>query len=103
MPKLKPGTIFPTDEEDKKIRNAATSDPDTMLLEDAEMKLVPLSKVIKSRRGRPVADNPKTRITIRHSPEVIEAFKATGYGWQTRMDIALRDWLKHHNPKEIKI
>lgn len=103
MPKLKPGTIFPTDEEDEKIRNAATSDPDTMLLENADMKLMSLEKVIKSRRGRPMADNPKTRITIRHSPEVVEAFKATGYGWQTRMDKVLKDWLKHHNPSDVKI
>nr|WP_033761791.1 BrnA antitoxin family protein [Pantoea agglomerans] len=103
MPRLKAGTIFPSDEEDKNIRDAVSSDPDTMLLEDADTKLVPLADVIKAKRGRPVADNPKTRITIRHSPEVVNAFKATGDGWQTRMDLALLDWLKDHNPEEIEI
>ncbi len=36
--------------------------------------------------------------TIRLSPEVVESFRATGSGWQTRMDAALKDWLKTHNP-----
>lgn len=36
--------------------------------------------------------------TIRLSPEVIDAFKATGAGRQTRIDAALKDWLKTHPP-----
>mgnify|MGYP003946476769 FL=1 len=28
--------------------------------------------------------------------DVLEAFKATGRGWQTRMTAALKDWLKSH-------
>ena len=35
---------------------------------------------------------------IRLSPEVMDAFKATGAGWQTRIDAALKDWLKRHPP-----
>jgi uncharacterized protein (DUF4415 family) len=31
------------------------------------------------------------------SPEVIDAFRATGKGWQTRMDEALKDWLREHS------
>jgi len=38
----------------------------------------------------------KQRITIRLSPEVVESFRATGSGWQTRVDVALKDWLKSH-------
>jgi uncharacterized protein (DUF4415 family) len=30
----------------------------------------------------------------RYSPDVLEAFKATGQGWQARMNDALREWLK---------
>jgi uncharacterized protein (DUF4415 family) len=48
------------------------------------------------RRGRPKADRTKKAVTIRYSPEVIEAFKATGRGWQTRIDNALKDWLREH-------
>jgi uncharacterized protein (DUF4415 family) len=40
----------------------------------------------------------KERITIRLSPEVVERFRATGEGWQTRVDAALLDWLKDHDP-----
>ena len=46
--------------------------------------------------GRPKAEVTKERITIRLSPEVVGAFRASGSGWQTRMDAALRDWLKDH-------
>lgn len=40
----------------------------------------------------------KERITIRLSPEVVQSFRATGEGWHTRVDAALRDWLKKHTP-----
>lgn len=48
------------------------------------------------RRGRPKAESPKLALTIRYDADVIEAFKATGKGWQTRMNAALKDWLKEH-------
>ena len=40
----------------------------------------------------------KERITIRLSREVDEQFRESGEGWQTRMDTALREWLKNHSP-----
>jgi uncharacterized protein (DUF4415 family) len=40
----------------------------------------------------------KERITIRLSRNVVRSFRATGEGWQTRVDVALQDWLKKHNP-----
>lgn len=40
----------------------------------------------------------KERITIRLSPDIVQAFRATGEGWQARLDAALRDWLKTHSP-----
>ena len=42
----------------------------------------------------------KERITIRLSPEVVQRFRATGDGWQTRVDAALQDWLKSHKPAQ---
>ena len=40
----------------------------------------------------------KERITIRLSREVVDQFRESGEGWQTRVDAALRDWLKNHSP-----
>jgi len=52
----------------------------------------------KRRVGRPALESTKISTTIRLSPEVIENFKAAGDGWQTRIDLALKDWIKNNNP-----
>ena len=44
-------------------------------------------------RGRPPCSNRKQSLTVRYDADVIAAFKATGSGWQTRMNDALREWL----------
>lgn len=38
----------------------------------------------------------KIALTLRYSPEVVDYFKETGEGWQTRIDEALKDWIKKH-------
>ena len=45
----------------------------------------------------------KERITIRLSPDVVETFRVTGNGWQTRVDAALRDWLQTHSPAHLAV
>jgi uncharacterized protein (DUF4415 family) len=47
-------------------------------------------------RGRPKADVTKVRVGIRLSPDVIDHFKASGDGWQTRIDAALRQFISEH-------
>jgi uncharacterized protein (DUF4415 family) len=47
------------------------------------------------RRGRP-AGSTKESTTIRIDHDVLEAFRSGGPGWQSRMNAALRDWLKNH-------
>jgi uncharacterized protein (DUF4415 family) len=44
-------------------------------------------------RGRPKAAVTKEHITIRQPPEVVARFRASGDGWQTRVDAALKEWL----------
>lgn len=47
-------------------------------------------------RGRPAGTrkgDTKQAVTVRYSPDVLEAFRATGPGWQARMNEALREWL----------
>ena len=39
---------------------------------------------------------PKVALTVRYSPEVVSYFKATGDGWQTRMNDALRAYVEQH-------
>ena len=86
MPALKPGIIFPTPEENDAINAGIAADPDTFELTD--------EWVAKARRvGRPVSETPKIKRSIRFSAEVISYFRATGKGWQTRMDHALKEWI----------
>lgn len=51
----------------------------------------------RKRRGRP-AGAQKELTTIRIDRDILAAFRAGGSGWQTRMNAALRDWLKTHSP-----
>ncbi len=41
-------------------------------------------------RGRPKSAAPKVSTTLRLDPEVLDAFKSSGPGWQSRMNEALR-------------
>ena len=55
----------------------------------------------KKLRGRPVGSvskSPKKLTTIRLSAQVLDTFKAAGAGWQTKIDLALKDWLLTHQP-----
>jgi len=45
------------------------------------------------RRGRPAGTSKKTQTTMRISNEVLRYFRATGRGWQTRMDEALKQYV----------
>jgi uncharacterized protein (DUF4415 family) len=54
----------------------------------------------KKRQGQrdPQRSPTKLPVTVRYSPEVITYFKATGAGWQTRMNDELREWVAHQQP-----
>lgn len=44
-----------------------------------------LASAVVNKGGRPRASNPRKLITIRLPADVIDAWRATGPGWQTRM------------------
>jgi uncharacterized protein (DUF4415 family) len=44
-----------------------------------------LSRAVVNKGGRPRSPNPRKQLTLRLPPEVIERWRATGPGWQTRM------------------
>lgn len=94
MPKLKPGTIIPTPEEGAVITAAAMSDPDSVPLTDVEWEAAkPLARI-----GRPPSSRPlKVPTTIRFDPDVLAALKASGKGWQTRVNEAMREWVRSHS------
>jgi len=47
----------------------------------------------RARRG-PQKRPAKVAVTVRYSPEVVDWFRATGDGWQTRMDEVLKEWVR---------
>jgi uncharacterized protein (DUF4415 family) len=61
------------------------------LLGDAAAK-----EMLKPRRGRPPAVQTKEHVNIRLDADVVQSFRRTGAGWQTRLNNALRDWLRSH-------
>jgi uncharacterized protein (DUF4415 family) len=53
---------------------------------------------VAKRRARGHAVKPKkVSVTVRFSPEVIDYFRGTGDGWQTRMDDALKRYVVRHS------
>jgi len=91
MQKHRKALIVPTAEEDAVINAGIAADPDTYELSDDEIKTL-------RRMGRPRSDRPKISVTVRYDQDVIDAFKSSGDGWQTRMNAALKDWLRTHKP-----
>ncbi|MGY2053246.1 BrnA antitoxin family protein [Methylobacterium sp. JK268] len=50
-----------------------------------------LAAAFRSRGGRPASDAKRVPISLRVDPDVLAAFKATGPGWQTRMNEVLAE------------
>jgi uncharacterized protein (DUF4415 family) len=48
------------------------------------------------KRGRPPLPQTKEHVSIRLDADVVQSFRRTGAGWQTRLNDALRDWLRTH-------
>ncbi len=47
-----------------------------------------------TRRGRPRLDSPKRQITLRLDSDIIDRFRQTGPGWQSRINDVLRKAVK---------
>ena len=84
----RPAIKMPTLAEDRAITAAAKADPDAQPLTAKQLKaMVPL----RALRGRPKSENTKLLVSVRYTREVVEYFKSTGEGWQSRMDEVLRN------------
>lgn len=108
MPKLKPTTVLPTPEENAAINAGIAADPDNpewttqdfataKPASEALPATVYTALLAKRPRGRPPADETKVFNAIRLDADLLQAFKATGKGWQTRMNTALRQYLAEHS------
>jgi uncharacterized protein (DUF4415 family) len=53
-------------------------------------KVIRRARGTLTRPGRPPTENPKKQVTLRLDPDVIEKFRATGKGWQSRINAELR-------------
>ena len=81
-------------EEDAAITAAAMSDPDAIPFTDEEWEQI--KPLVRRGLGRPPGSGSKSQVTLRIDREVLEKFKTTGAGWQTRMNEVLRQWAKRH-------
>ncbi len=70
---------------DDQFRRAAIYDGD---------RLIRPANGTLTKPGRPKSADPKRQVTLRLDSVVIEGFRATGPGWQSRINDALRKVLK---------
>ena len=86
----RPAIKMPTLAEDRAITAAAKADADAQPLTAKQLKaMVPL----RALRGRPKSENTKLLLSVRYTREVVEYFKSTGEGWQSRMDEVLHNYV----------
>lgn len=62
-----------------RVRREANKDPEAVAMNRK------IGELIARKRGRPVVGEEKTAISLRIPKSVVERWKATGPGWQTRM------------------
>ena len=97
MPKLKPGHISPTDQEEAEIQRHIAGDPDAPEITgddwararpaiEVDPELVEWSR---RRRGKQKAPT-KRLVSIRLDEDIVAHFRSTGPGWQTRLNDRLR-------------
>jgi uncharacterized protein (DUF4415 family) len=88
-----------TDEEEAEIQRQIAADPDDFELTDemaaqgrpfAEMFPELAEKMRRNIAGRPRLDRPKKSVHLRLDQDVVDKFKATGPGWQTRINDVLK-------------
>ncbi len=99
--------IMPTPEEEIQINAGIAADPDNPeWTEEDFARAKPASEFFSpevfaklcAMRQRGPKDKPlKVPTTIRFDADVLAVLKASGKGWQTRVNAAMRDWLRTHS------
>lgn len=86
------------DVDEARIQAQIAGDPDAPEATDAQLAQArafadvfpEFAESIRRSRGRPSTASPKQQISLRLDPDVVEAFKRSGKGWQGRINIILR-------------
>jgi uncharacterized protein (DUF4415 family) len=81
--------VLPSPAEDAAIDAGIAQDPETYEPNALEFGMM-------RRPGRPLGSGTKTQITLRLDADVVDKFKASGSGWQTRINDALKSWVQAH-------
>jgi uncharacterized protein (DUF4415 family) len=79
--------VLPTPTEDAAIAAGIAQDPDTYEPSALELGMM-------RRPGRPLGSGTKKQITLRLDADLVEKFKASGSGWQTRINDVLKSWMQ---------
>ena len=75
----------------RRTSGSRLSRSDTHRIKRSEYKELPeltdemLGRAVVNKGGRPRSANPRQLISLRLPPEVVNRWRATGPGWQTRM------------------
>lgn len=89
------GFVIPTPEEEAAIQAGIDADPDSAPLTDEQWAQVrPFV-----RRGRPPVAERRPTLNMRIDADVLASFKATGRGWQTRINALLREAVRQGRVK----
>mgnify|MGYP001810207646 FL=1 len=90
---------LPTDEEDAQIQAGIDADPDAPEWTDEMFaNAIPypeyMAKREKLKAGRPLVNGiAKKPVTLRLDEDLVEQLRASGKGWQTRLNAQIRQWI----------
>ena len=76
--------LLNTPEEEAQINAGIAADPDAYEMTDAEFKQ------LRPMRGRPPTEVKRPMVSMRLDPDLVEHLRASGKGWQTKVNALLR-------------
>jgi uncharacterized protein (DUF4415 family) len=85
-----PGRGYTKEDWDEVSDNPELTDEELAQMRPFAEVFPELAEAIRKSRGRPAVDNPKQQVTLRLDAEVLTRLRASGKGWQARVNAVLR-------------